>query len=68
MDERYARIFQIDSETGLMSVPDGAGAELDYEKNQYFKIKITVKDRCQFSDDCSFGKLAKCCGNTCRYW
>ena len=68
MEERYKGLFEVDTVTGLMFVPEGKGTELDYEKDKSFIIEVTVRDRCQHGF-CYSGKLAeKCCGIMCLYW
>ena len=58
MEDQYAGTFEIDTETGLMFVPEGEGTKLDYEKVNSFSIEVTVRDRCQ-NNGCYFGKLAE---------
>ena len=55
---QYKGTFEIDTVTGLMYVPEGAGAKLDYEEVQSYTVEVTVRDRCQ-TDYCYFGKLAE---------
>ena len=68
VEDKYKGTFEIDTNSGQLYVPEGAGTNLDYEGQNTFTIQITVKDYCQ-SEDCTFGKLTdKYCGNTCLDW
>jgi hypothetical protein len=68
VEDAYRGTFEVDTITGLMFVPEGEGAKLDYENVNYFDIEVTVRDRCQ-EGICFLGKLAeKCFGNICLYW
>jgi hypothetical protein len=55
----YKVIFEVDTETGLMFVPEGEGIKLDYETDKSFNIEVTVRDRCE--NGCYFGKWAEKC-------
>jgi hypothetical protein len=68
VEEAYRRTFQVNATTGLMFVPEGEGAKLDFESVNYFYIEVTVRDRCE-DNFCFLGKLEeKCCDNIFLYW
>jgi hypothetical protein len=58
VENKYKGIFEVDTVTGLMFVPEGEGTKLDYETDKSFIIEVTVRDRCQ-ENFCYPGKLAE---------
>jgi hypothetical protein len=66
VEAKYKGLFEVDSVTGEVYVPEGAGGSLDYEDVNTYSIEYTVRDRCE-EGFCYPGKLVEIVVEICVF-